>query len=512
MFEGNVVLHNANVITMNPAQPRASALAVVGGRIAAVGGWEDVSAHAGGARVIDLGGKTVLPGFIDTHVHFLWTAMAMAALDLRGAESVSDICEAVRGAAEESPEKEMIFGLGVNDAVVPQFGEVSMRLLLDEAAPGRGVYVLSGTGHFSLSNSIALERIALPDGVEGIHLDAEGRPNGYCVGDAHMHTFSFMGENFAYGPETWEMVPQTARHAVSVGLTTIHALEGGEESEDEAVREFLGLMPSLPLRFLLWYQVMDVAKAQGLGLPRIGGCILLDGDLAPRSAALLEPYTDGSGSGVLYHTQEEVNAFVLEAHRAGLQIAMHAVGDGAVEQALVAYEAALKAHPREDHRHRIEHAELITIEQIERAKRLGIAFAIQPPFNYDGGHTFYADYIGERIWRVDPVRSLVVDTGLLVAGGSDSFVTPLWPLLCVHSAVNHSNPAERIDVQRALELVTTNAARIGFEEHDKGSLETGKLGDIVVLAGDPFEVEPARLKDIGVEMTIVGGDVVYERP
>jgi hypothetical protein len=253
-----------------------------------------------------------------------------------------------------------------------------------------------------------------------------------------------------------------------------------------------------------------VERVRSLGLPRVGGCILLDGDVGPRTAALSEPYVDDPDCyGTLYFAQDEVDAFVLEAHRAGLQIAMHAVGDAAVEQALNAYEAALEAEPREDHRHRIEHCEVIREEQIERARRLGVALAIQPPFNHFWDHTTYYASIGEeRASRVDPVATLM-RPGLLVAGGSDSTVTPLGPLIGVHAAVNHSLPRERVSVQEALKLYTINAARIAFQEEDRGSLEVGKLGDLVVLGADPFEIEPERLLEIPVEMTVIGGEVVY---
>jgi predicted amidohydrolase YtcJ len=181
-----------------------------------------------------------------------------------------------------------------------------------------------------------------------------------------------------------------------------------------------------------------------------------------------------------------------------------------VEQALNAYEAALAAHPRDDHRHRIEHCEVIREDQIQRAQRLEVALAIQPPFNHFWPHPEYVATLGEeRAWTVDPVRRLM-RPGLLVAGGSDSTVTPLGPMTGVHAAVNHSNPAERVSVQAGLELYTINAARIAFEEHDKGSLEVGKLGDFVVLEEDPFEVEPGLIKDIAIEMTLVGGEIVYQ--
>jgi predicted amidohydrolase YtcJ len=193
-----------------------------------------------------------------------------------------------------------------------------------------------------------------------------------------------------------------------------------------------------------------------------------------------------------------------------LQIAFHAVGDAAVEQALNAFEKALGEHPREDHRHRIEHCEVIREEQIQRAQELGVALAIQPPFNHFWPHETYFSSLGEpRAWQVDPVRTLL-RPGLLVAGGSDSTVTPMGPLVGVHAAVNHSNAMERVGVHEAFQLYTTHAARIAFQEDDRGSLEVGKLGDLVVLGDDLYAVDPRTIKDIPVEMTVIGGEVVYQ--
>jgi len=357
-----------------------------------------------------------------------------------------------------------------------------------------------------------LEVLAFPKETPGVMRDVSGRPNGLLADRANNLAFDRFSEHFGADEKAAEMIDLAIEKAHAVGITTLHALEGGSAGNDEAVEEFLAAMPNLPLRFVLYYQIMDVDKVIELGLPRIGGCILLDGDVGPHTAALSEPYADDPDCyGTLYYSQEEIDAFVLKAHKAGLQVAMHAVGDAAVEQALNAYEKALAAHPRDDHRHRIEHCEVIREEQIQRAQRLGVALAIQPPFNHYWPHTEYYPTLGEeRAWKADPVR-ILMRPGLLVAGGSDSTVTPLGPLIGVHAAVNHSNPAERVSVQEGLELYTINAARIAFQEADRGSLEVGKLGDFVVLAEDPFGVDSNRIKDIAVEVTVIGGDVVYQR-
>lgn len=511
MFKTDLALCNARIITMNPAQPEAEALAVREGHIAAVGAWENVAPHADGLPALDLGGKTVIPGLIDTHAHFLWTALSLAALDVSGGTDHETLGSIVRRAAAETPPGELIYGMGFTEyALDPAISPIID--VLDAAAPDHPVFLIGITGHCSAVNSRALETLKLPDDTPGLMRDAAGQPNGLLADAANSAAGDLFSQRFGAGDKAAELIGQAVQKAHSVGLTTLHALEGGLTGRDQAVSDFLAALPELPLRILLWYQTLDVERVLALGLPRIGGCILLDGDVGPHTAALTEPYLDEPGCyGTLYHTQEEIDAFVLKAHRAGLQIAMHAVGDAAVEQALVAYERALAAHPRDDHRHRIEHCEVMSEGQVQRAQRLGVALAIQPPFNHFWPHVEYYPTLGyERAWKADPVRSLV-RPGLLVAGGSDSTVTPLGPLIGVHAAVNHTNPAERISVYEALALYTINAARIGFTETDRGSLETGKLGDLVVLGQNPFEIDPRTIKDIPVEMTVIGGAVVHQK-
>ncbi len=508
--KSDLVIHNANVITMNPQQLRAEALAVRDGHIVAVGTWDDVAPHAEGMTVLDLTGKTIVPGMIDTHTHFLWTALSLAALDVSDAQDHSSLQAIIRQAVAHTLPGEPILGMRFTEYALDtaQFGPIIQAL--DAVAPGNPVYLAGVSGHTSATNTPGLELLAFPADVPGVMHDAGGQPNGLLVDRANNVAFDKFAEAFGVDEKAAEMVGRAIEMAHSVGITTLHALEGGIAGDDQVAEELLAAVPNLPLRFVFYYQTMDVDRVLVLGLPRIGGCILLDGDVGPHTAAFTEPYADDPDCyGTLYYTQEQVDAFVLKAHKAGLQVAMHAIGDAAIEQALDAYEAALDAYPRDDHRHRIEHADLIRQDQIERAQRLGLAIAIQPPFNYYWPHTGYNATLGkQRAEYADPFRAMM-DAGLLLAGGSDSTVTPLGPMIGVHAAVNHTNPTQRLSVQEGLELYTINAARIAFQEQDRGSLEVGKLGDFVVLAEDPFEVDAARIVDISVEMTVIGGDVVY---
>jgi len=502
---GDIAVYNANIITMNERMPAATTAVVRDGRFAVVGAREDIGGHLAGDKAIDLRGKTVVPGFIDSHVHFTSTGLKELLIDLSAVRSKDEIKARVAKAAETTPPGNVILGLRM------EFSRENDYLTVDELdriAPRNPVFLLGVTGHFSLANTRCIERIKIPEGTP--HID----PTGLIRGQANTYAGRKARALAAQEIGLRNIHRAAAARAVAVGLTTIHALEGNDQKDDPMVASLLDIQPELPLHLVIWYQTTDVAAVKRLGLPRIGGCILLDGDFDPHTAALSEPYEDDPAeTGTLYYSQDFVNDFVERAHRAGLQIAMHAVGDRAARQALDAYERALQKWPRDDHRHRIEHFEIYDRALVARARELGVYLAIQPPFNgHAGGHNSYVHLLGrERSMRLDPVASLIQD-GLRVGGGSDSTVTPLKPLHGVHCAVNHSNPRERISVHRALQLYTMDNAYLAFEENERGSIEKGKAGDFVVLSEDPLAAARESIGDIQVEMTVFGGEIVYRAP
>jgi hypothetical protein len=318
--------------------------------------------------------------------------------------------------------------------------------------------------------------------------------------------------------ELIEACGSACRRAAKVGLTSVHWIINSAD-EIRAIDE-LRRRDELFVRVYILVPSELLAQLTGLGLHtgfgdafvRIGSLkVFADGSLGARTAALRESYHDAPATkGLLRYSQEESNAVILKAHTAGLQLAIHAIGDKAVDMVLTALERALMEAPRKDHRHRIEHASVLDEDLISRMKRANVIACVQPHFLVSD--FWVADRVGVKRARwVYPFRSLI-DQEVIVAGGSDYPVEPMDPLLGIWAAVARGAfPEEQLTVDEAVRLYTTNAAFASFEEDRKGSIERGKLADLVILSQDPHEVSPENIKDIDVEMTILGGKVVYAK-
>jgi predicted amidohydrolase YtcJ len=304
-----------------------------------------------------------------------------------------------------------------------------------------------------------------------------------------------------------------AQMALKQGITTLHSLDGGDFGPGETGL-ILQRAPSLPVRILSYNQSMEIAQTIELGLPRIGGCICADGAFEAHTAALFEPYADESDNcGELTYSQETMNRFIREANREGLQVSVHCESERAIEQVLDAIELALKDFPRKDHRHRIEHLELPTWQQIERMNRLEVMTGMQPAFipafigQEDMCH--YLKLLGKnRLKRVHPYRTLL-DHDIVIAGGSDSPVTPYSPLTGIKAASNHPNPSQKITRTEALQMFTSSAAMIGFEEKCKGIIQVGMLADLVVLDKDPISCTEDELNEIIINEVYVDGEKMW---
>lgn len=509
----DLILYNGNVITMGVPNKRQSAVGVRDGRIAFVGGDHDALALATDAtRTIDLDGASVLPGLIDSHMHAFATGVTFISANLAPAKSVAEVCELMAERAREVPEGCWVYGMscapwGLTEGRYPTMAE------LDDAVPNHPVYMCSVTFHSGATNTMGWNLIGIDSDRAGVDKNAQGQPTGTFASD-ETH---FEATSIAFGAlsdsEIADLYRRMALFAASRGATTLHCLDGQFVKGDRDVEVLLRIAPELAVHTILMYQTMNVQRVLELGLPRIGGCLTIDGAGFEHTALMYEPYVDlPSTCGEQYITDEQVQSFVREAHTAGLQIGMHAIGDKAVDILTSAYAEVLEEFPRDDARHRVEHFYIPGPASIERAAKYGFALPMQPAMSWlwdtPGG-------VYERLWgqarsaMCEPFSTLC-RRGIVVSGGSDSPVTELAPLLGIHGAVNNPRESRRVSVEDALRMFTINGAWVAFEQDEKGTLEVGKLADIVVVDGDPYR-EPEHIKDFGVTMTITEGRVVYEQ-
>ena len=519
-FSADLVLRGGTVMTMTDPHSRGESLAVGirDGRVLAVSPEPQVSSMIGpSTQIIDVAGMTVLPGFIDSHVHFTQTGLGNLGHHAYGVSARKELLEIIADAARATTAGDGVLVHGVHLAGLDQR---LTRSELDAIDSTRAIMVVEVGAHGCVLNGKAIERVDLPASTPGLGSD------GIFIAEANTRARYRFYSSVVSDELRAKALHRAARMAAEVGVTTVHALEGGSLSDGRGwlpqrdVEIHLQEQQRLSIDTVIYFQSTDVQQAVHWGLPRIGGCVWVDGDYDEHTAALVEPYADRQDCcGSLYFSDAELNGFVEKAHTAGLQISMHAIGDAAIEQLLNAYERALRRSPRPDHRHRIEHFSLPTRAHIHKAAALGVALGMQPNFALVKGPlpkredppTGLVAYLGYDRWRRRHPYREILDAGLLVAGGSDADPRPMGPLIGLQALIAHPEAERRLSAYEALQLYTLNGARIAFQEAHKGTLTAGKRADIVVLADNPMTIEPNRIAEIPVEWTFVRGTPVYQR-
>ncbi len=498
-----LVLRNAVLPTL---EFPADTLVIRGNKIAEIGLWRNLKPHLPSQTTIkDVKGASILPGLGDAHVHFAATGFLETALDCSDIKTVAELLELIHKSATSKPEGQLILGFRLQtlqDSRFPSLQELTL------AAPNHLVYIRHITGHGSFVNQRTLEWLEFSTDRPSVVLNENDEPTGYLIAQATQvatqRIYVLNATQVGYA----QAFMAGARRAVSKGCTTLHALD-----DLQAVEALLKVESDLPLRVLPYAQSFDLEAVQTLGIKRIGGChgSALDGDFDMYTAALSGGYQGFPDRiGMLYHDTEFLEDFVLRAHQRGFQCAFHAVGDRAVEQALGAYEKAQVQFPRPNARHRIEHAQMIQENHMERIRQAGVVMSLQPAFNCLWDHHSYLEWIEEtRALKVDYLQSWL-DKQIPIAGGSDSTVTELSPMLGIHAAVNHSRMDQRISLAKAIEMFSYGVAYSTHHEKESGSLETGYLADLTILAENPFKLEPAKLKEARVLMTVVDGQIIFE--
>jgi len=521
---------NARVWTGNPRQPWASGVAVAGDRIAAVGSSAEIAKLARAApqaRVIDAKGGLVTPGFIDSHVHFVDGGYRLSSVRLRDAKTPAEFTARIKAyAATVSPGTWITGGDWDHQR---WGGELPTRAWIDSVTPNNPVWVSRLDGHMALANGAALAAAkvtrATPEVAGGtIVRNAAGEPTGILKDNAQSYV------NAVEPPHPPELDDRALTAAMKYvgeqGVTSVHNMGG---FIDLAAFDRARAAKTLTTRIYAvtpiaqWERLRDTVAKRGKGDEwlRIGGLKgFVDGSLGSHTAAMFAPFSDTpKDSGFLVETEKDLYTWTSEGDNAGLQVLVHAIGDRAINTQLNIFERVASENGAKDRRFRIEHAQHIAPADIPRFAKLGVIPSMQPYHAIDDGR--WADKVigPERARTTYAFRSLR-DAGARLSFGSDWFVAPPTPLEGIYAAVTRRTlddrnpggwvPEQKIGVEDALKAYTINAAYASFDEGIKGSLERGKLADLVLIDRDITTIAPETIRDARVLFTIVGGRVVFE--
>ena len=524
----DLLVVGGTVWTGAPGAPDAEALAVREGRVLAVGRRAEVERWRGPATVVlHVGGGFVAPGFIDSHVHFLAGGLALLSVQLRDARTPEAFVARIRDAARRLPPGTWILG---GDWDHTQWGgRLPDRAWIDSVTPQHPVWVRRLDGHMALANSLALRRAgidrATPDVPGGeIVRDGRGEPTGVLKDNAMALVDRVVPEPTA--AQLDQALEAAMTHVARFGVTTVVHMGTWEDvavfrRARAAGRLRTRVVAAVPLA--TWARLRDTVAAHGLGDDWLRLGLLkgfADGSLGSHTALFHEPYTDDPRArGLQVTPTDSLYAWILGADRAGLQVAVHAIGDAANTLVLDLFARIAREHGPRDRRFRIEHAQHLRPSDIPRFAALGVIASAQPYHAIDDGR--WADSVigPERAQTTYAFRSLL-DAGARLAFGSDWFVAPPDPLAGVYAAVTRRTldgrhpegwvPSQKISAEEALAAYTREAAYAIFADGRLGVLRPGAWADFVVLEADPRRVPPDRLGEVRVRRTVVGGRTVYD--
>jgi predicted amidohydrolase YtcJ len=528
-----LIFVGGKVHTVNATDQIAQAVALEGDRIVAVGRDDDVKALKGPTtRVVELNGRTLLPGFVDAHCHLAGLGMSFVSIDCKapGMQSIEALKKAVYEQAQQLPPGTWIRGRGYDQSRLDERRHPN-RLDWDVVAPAHPVIFTRTCGHIASVNSEAMQRAGITDATPDPAGGKYDRDGGKQLGVAYETAQTPLQFAAMPTPEEYrEALVRADQAYLAAGCTSVHDAGGlvglpafsacQDVFEASRMRLRVYAFATVNSRQHPAMGVLTAGVRSGLGDEhlKLGAFkVMTDGSSSGPTAATREPYTcDEHDSGILYWSQEDLDDLLGTAHARGFQCTVHAVGDAAIDQTLTAMARAQQAHPRAGVRHRIEHCGICPPDLQARVARLGIVPAMQPAFFWEFGDGYIRNYGQHRADVMFPARSLL-ERGVRVAGSSDAPVTHYAPLFGIEQALTRRTsdgavcgPDEVIDLRAALRMHTVNGAYASFEEGIKGSLEVGKLADLCVLSEDITRVAVGRLRELPVAMTVLGGEVVYE--
>lgn len=475
---------NAHIYTMAEREDWCSAMLVDAGRVVEL--FTSTPSHIQDAQIIDLQGARVYPGFIDTHTHSFEGGLYSLGANLEHAANLDEVFAQLRTTPAVSG---MIFAFHFDEHAIleqrfPTLAE------LDAIFPSTPLILRRVDGHSCVINSAAAKAI---NWEEPLPADFDGylfqRPNDVAANWFHLN-LDEEGILRAY--------QKAAETAIKTGHTTIHTMIGNGRSNPEHYRLIEAHKADFPVEFILYPQISDVEVALELGSPRIGGCILADGSFGSHTAALKAPYCDApSTSGTLYHNDAFWMEMIRQAHAADLQVAVHCIGDRAIDQILRCYEQVQKDTPK-DLRHELIHNELVDNAMLKRMAQANITAVMQPMFDrlWGGPDGLYETVLGKERTRITNRFASLKQAGITVSGGSDWYVTDLDALAGIEAAMHHHNPAEALSAHDAISLYTSAAARVSHDEQRLGKLLPGYDADFVVLDKPISKESPTTVQNI----------------
>ena len=550
----DLIVTNARVLTMDDGNPRAGAIAVRDGIIVALGSTSEIEAMAGAnTRVIDARGGSVLPGFIESHIHLFMGAAELVHLQLFGTHGFDALSARLSAYAAARPDDPILFAQGCDYTILGE-GVSLTRHHLDRIVPDRPVALVSPDHHTMWANTIALEKAGILHGKSvnpgnEVVMGADGLATGELREGEAMQPVSHLagrsrvrlGIQTGGEPDVWptpaeweadkEIMHRGLAYAAEHGITSFHNMDGNlyqlqilEELEKEGR---LLCRAQIPFHYKPFMQLSDLEKASEMAARYDGDWlssgmvkVFMDGVIDSGTAYMIEPYADMPGwRGEPYFSDDEFAALATEIDRRGLQIAVHAIGDAAVRSVLDGYEAAQTANGRRDSRHRIEHIEVTTDSDVPRFAELGVIASMQPP-HPPGSMGLPLEptvsKIGRDRWRLSYAWRTIRDTGAHVVFASDWPVSPVDPIAGIQAAVVRKRwaddlPDHSYSLHEAIAGYTVEGAYAEFAEDRKGRLKVGYLADIVVLSGDVEAAPPNELHEVRPAVTICGGKVTYER-
>ena len=512
----NLIIANANIWTFDEEKPRADYLAVFSDTIVRIGNKNEIEPLIGPkTEIIDAKGNTILPGFIDAHTHITWTGLNKIYLDLRETKSIEEVLNLVKEDITTKEKGEWIIGRAWD-----QSNWTTQRYItaadLDPISPDNPVILRHVSGHSEAVNSLGFERLELSKDQLGVDLNEKGEITG-ILRDVNLSNKQDIRPNFEMFVRGLKL---GIEEALSLGITSIH-----DNITFEVLPAYLHLIKEkkLPIRvYGIIYEDM-ISEAIKMGLDRdfgdnwfrIGACKLMtDGALSTRTAYVYEDYLDKPGErGFALYNEGKLKEMVTLVHENNLQLAAHAIGDKAVSNLISAIVENIDSEESKGALHRIEHAEILRKEDVERSKSHKLVFSMQPNFVWRWGmidvNSMYEQRLGRERTLVNNPFKWVLDENLLLIFGSDGM--PLGPLYGIKGAIYHPNPELRLTLEEAVKCYTLNPAIASKEEDVKGSLSAGKLADIVILNRNLDEIQLEVFHDVDIVYTIVGGEIKFQK-